>query len=44
MELYNYCISQPDIPDVDMSFSDANTTAYIDGTIQRTKEITFRAE
>ena len=44
MELYNYCMSQPDIPDVDMSFSDANTTAYIDGTIQRTKEITFRAD
>ena len=27
MKLYNYCISQPEIPDVDMSFSDANVTA-----------------
>lgn len=24
MELYNYCVSQPDIPDVAMSFSDAD--------------------
>ena len=31
MELYNYCVSQPDIPDVAMSFSDADVTAYIDG-------------
>lgn len=22
MELYNYCVNMPDIPDVDMSFSD----------------------
>ena len=27
MKLYNYCISQPNIPDVEMSFSDANVTA-----------------
>ena len=26
-KLYNYCISQPDIPDVAMSFSDADVTA-----------------
>lgn len=44
MELYNYCVSQPDIPDVAMSFSDANVTAYVDGNTQRTKEITFNAD
>lgn len=44
MELYNYCASQPDIPDVDMEFSDADVTAYIDGGSQRTKEITFKAD
>lgn len=44
MELYNYCVSQPEIPDVAMSFSDADVTAYIDGNSQRTKEITFQAD
>lgn len=44
MELYEYCVSQPDIPDVAMSFSEADTTAYIEGDIQRTKEITFQAD
>lgn len=44
MELYNYAVSQPDIPDVDMSFSSANVTAYVDGNQQRTEEITFRAD
>lgn len=44
MELYNYCVSQPDIPDVAMSFSDADVTAYIDGNSQRTKEVTFQAD
>ena len=44
MKLYNYCISQPNIPDVEMSFSDANVTAYVDGSSQRTKEITFKAD
>ncbi|MCD8150415.1 MAG: Cna protein B-type domain protein [Clostridiales bacterium] len=44
MELYNYCLSQPDIPDVDMSFSDDSVTAYVDGTTQRTKEVTFSAD
>lgn len=43
-KLYNYCISQPDIPDVAMSFSDADVTAYVDGNSQRTKEITFKAD
>lgn len=44
MELYNYCVSQPDIPDVAMSFSNANVKAYVSGSIQRTEEITFRAD
>lgn len=43
-ELYNYAVSQPDIPDVKMSFSNADVTAYVDGNIQRTEEITFRAD
>ena len=42
-ELYNYAVGQPDIPDVEMSFSNANVTAYVDGNQQRTEEITFQA-
>lgn len=44
MKLYNYCVSQPDIPDVAMSFSDENVTAYVEGNIQRTKSIKFEAD
>ena len=44
MELYNYCMAQPSIPDVAMSFSDDDVTAYVDGNSQRTKEITFKAD
>lgn len=44
MELYNYAVGQPDIPDVEMSFSNGNVTAYVDGNSQRTEEITFRAD
>lgn len=44
MELYNYCMEQPNIPDVDMSFSEADTVAYVEGDHQRTKEITFQAD
>lgn len=44
MELYNYCVNQPEIPDVAMSFSNANVTAYVDGNVQRTEEITFMAD
>ena len=44
MKLYNYCVSQPEIPDVAMSFSDANVKAYVDGNSQRTKDITFKAD
>ena len=43
-KLYNYCVSQPDIPSVAMSFSDANVKAYVDGNSQRTKDITFKAD
>ena len=43
MELYNYCMSQPEIPEVDMSFSNADVTAYISGNSQRTEEITYKA-
>ena len=44
MELYNYGVSQPEIPDVAMSFSNAKVKAYIDGNSQRTEEITFKAD
>lgn len=44
MELYNFCVSQPDIPDVAMSFTNDNVKAYVDGNSQRTEEITFRAD
>ena len=44
MELYNYCVSMPDIPDVDMSFSDDDVKAYVEGNVQRTKTITFKAD
>lgn len=48
MELYQYCVDQPDIPDVDMKLSDTNVQAYIningDLNRQRTKEILFQAD
>ena len=44
MELYNYCVNMPDIPDVNMSFSEANVKAYVEGNSQRTKTITFQAD
>ena len=44
MKLYNYCVTQPEIPDVAMSFSDADVKAYVDGNSQRTKDITFKAD
>ena len=31
MELYHYAVSQPEIPNVEMSFSNSNVTAYVDG-------------
>ena len=44
MELYNYCVNMPDIPDVNMSFSESNVKAYVEGNSQRTKTITFQAD
>lgn len=44
MELYDYCISMPDIPDVEMSFSNANVKAYVEGNIQRTESVKFKAD
>ena len=44
MELYDYCVNQPDIPDVEMSFSNGNVKAYIEGNRQRIEEVTFRAD
>ena len=43
MDIYNYCVKKSEIPDVSMSFSDANVKAYVEGNTQRTKEITFHA-
>ena len=42
MELYHYAVSQPEIPNVEMSFSNSNVTAYVDGGQQRTEDITLR--
>ena len=39
MDIYNYCVKKSEIPDVSMSFSDANVKAYVEGNTQRTKEI-----
>ena len=44
MDIYNYCVKKLEIPDVSMSFSDADVKAYVEGNTQRTKEITFHAE
>lgn len=44
MELYNYCVNMPEIPDPDMNFSDADVKAYVEGNIQRTKTVTFKAD
>lgn len=43
-ELYEYCVNQADIPDVAMSFSNDNVISYRDGGVQRTEEITFKAD
>ena len=44
MELYNYCVNMPDIPSVDMSFSESNVKAYVEGNSQRTSVTTFKAD
>lgn len=41
-ELYNYCISQPNIPDVEMSFSDANVTAYVMAAAREQRRLLLR--
>lgn len=41
-ELYNYAVGQPDIPDVEMSFSNANVTAYVDGISRGQRKLHFR--
>ena len=44
MELYNYCQNMPNIPDVDMAFSEDTLKAYVEGNIQRTKVVSFNAD
>lgn len=44
MQLYYYAVSQPEIPDMAMSFSNPSVTAYKDGDIQRTENVTFNAD
>ena len=44
MELYEYCQSMPNIPDVDMAFSEDTLQAYVEGSTQRTKVVTFDAD
>lgn len=44
MELYNYCMAEPEIPDVAMSFTDDAVKAYVDGNVQRAKEVTLKAD
>lgn len=44
MQLYYYAVSQPEIPDMAMSFSNHSVSAYKDGDIQRTENVTFYAE
>ncbi len=48
LELYEYCLSQPDIPEVEMEFSDAKVKAYVDvsvdSSLQRTDNIVFKAD
>lgn len=43
MQLYYYAVSQPEIPDMTMSFSNSSVSAYRDGDIQRTENVTFNA-
>ncbi len=44
MELYYYAVNHPEIPDMSMSFSNSNVSAYKDGDIQRTENVTFYAD
>ena len=44
MEVYNYCVGKPEIPEVSMSFSKNHVKAYQEGQEQRTEDITFTAD
>ena len=44
MDLYNYCQDMPNIPDVDMAFSEDTLQAYVEGSSQRTRVVTFDAD
>lgn len=44
MEIYNYCVGKPEIPEVSMSFSNNHVKAFQEGQEQRTKDITFTAD
>lgn len=43
-KLYKFCQSQPDIPDVEMSFTEPALKGYRSGDGQRTQSTTFRAD
>lgn len=44
MEIYNYCVGKPEIPEVSMSFSNDHVKAFQEGQEQRTEDITFTAD
>ena len=44
MEIYNYCVGKPEIPEASMSFSNNHVKAYQEGQEQRTEDITFMAD
>lgn len=44
MEIYNYCVGKPEIPEVSMSFSNNHVKAFQKGQEQRTEDITFTAD
>ncbi len=44
MEIYNYCVGKPEIPEVSMSFSNNHVKAFQEGQEQRTEDITFTAD
>lgn len=44
MQLYSFAVSQPEIPDMTMSFSNPSVKAYKDGDSQRTENVSFYAD
>lgn len=44
MEIYNYCVGKPEIPEISMSFSNNHVKAFQEGQEQRTEDITFTAD